>query len=148
MWRGSRGILIRVALHVDVVDSTWVGAAPELVAPYVADRSHWGRWWPDLTLELTEDRGVKGIRWAARTTGAAGRMEVWLQPELDGTVAHYFLALEQTSGAGSQPDGRGLAEHYRMRAKSIFWAIGDLLEPARAHRLRAEPAPAERPFVL
>ncbi len=133
--------------HVDVVDETWIGVPPSSVAPYLQDRRNWARWWPELELELIEDRGEKGVRWTARTKEAAGRMEVWLQPDREGTVAHYFVALELLA-SGRAADGRELARHFRVRDKAVFWALGDHLDPARAQRLVAPRSPQDKPFVL
>ncbi len=69
-------------------------AAPgELVAQAFASPERWRRWWPDLNLTVTEDRGEKGIRWAVRG-GVLGTMELWLEPVLDGVIVHYFLHAE------------------------------------------------------
>lgn len=148
--------------HIDVVDQSWIGAPAAVVAPYLRDRRNWARWWPELELDLDEDRGDKGLRWRARARTATGRMEVWLQPDQDGTVAHYFLALtardpsapgRQTpdpGAAGSLDAGEAeaLARHFRARAKSVFWALGDRLEPARLDRLVAPRGLQHKPFVL
>ena len=75
---------------LDVVDETFLAAAPGRVAAAMAEPSRWRRWWPDLQLHLHDDRGPAGLRW--QVTGATtGSMEVWLEPVLDGTVLHYFL---------------------------------------------------------
>ena len=126
---------------VDVVDSTWFGAAPATVAALIADPGNWRRWWPDLTLEVDEWRTDKGVRWlvpAVRGTGEglAGSAEIWLEPMFDGVVAHFFLRLDP-------PPGRRLSERrrkrivldVRRRTKSAFWALADELDPERVARL-------------
>ena len=73
-------------------------------------RSSWRRWWPDLRLQVVEDRADKGIRWAV--TGAlTGTMEIWLEPSLDGVVLHYFLHAEPTGVAAWQLAKLNLGEN-------------------------------------
>ena len=76
---------------VDIADETYVARPPAALAAEVADPSSWARWWPDLDVRLTRDRGVKGAQWSVR--GAlAGSMEIWLEPVGDdGVVLHWFL---------------------------------------------------------
>jgi hypothetical protein len=126
--------------EVDVVDSTWIGAAHPAVAAAVADPLNWRRWWPGLDLVVSEARGLKGVRWIVRPgrDRTRGTMEIWLEPAFDGVVLHYFLRLESTDG---QPVGRGrrqrLAHAHRTRAKRAFWALADQLDPARTARVSA-----------
>jgi hypothetical protein len=75
---------------VDIADETYVACPPAALTAAVADPSSWARWWPDLDLRITRDRGVKGVQWSVR--GAlAGSMEIWLEPVGDGVVLHWFL---------------------------------------------------------
>jgi len=128
--------------QVDVVDETWIGADPDRVAARVADPASWRRWWPDLELAVDELRGAEGVRWFVRGR-AAGSMEIWLQPDLDGVRLHYFLRLDP-------PDGRRLAPRqadrevftYRRRAKQVFWALKDELEGR--HQPRRERSETRR----
>lgn len=95
---------------IQVADQTFVAAPGERVAQAFASPERWRRWWPDLNLTITEDRGEKGIRWAVRG-GVVGTMELWLEPALDGVVVHYFLHAEP-SGSGeiaSQQHARRVA---------------------------------------
>ena len=78
---------------IQVADQTFVAAPAQRVAAALAGPSRWREWWPDLDLEVREDRADKGIRW--RVAGAAtGTMEVWLEPALDGVIVHYFMHAE------------------------------------------------------
>ena len=122
---------------VDVVDSTWIGARPATVAAVVAEPSNWRRWWPDLLLEVDEWRGDKGVRWTVRAPkhGAAGTMEVWLEPAADGVVAHYFLRLDGAGGPLSRRRRERCADRHRRRVKQVFWALGDRLDPGRLARV-------------
>lgn len=80
---------------VQIADETFVAADPETVGRLVADRESWRRWFPDLILDLVEDRAEKGVRWTVAGP-LTGTMEVWLEPTLDGVVLHYFLHAEPT----------------------------------------------------
>ncbi|MGK8505471.1 polyketide cyclase / dehydrase and lipid transport [Nocardia asiatica] len=78
---------------IQVADQTFVAAPGAAVADLLAGPNQWRRWWPDLVLEVREERGEKGIRWSV--AGAlTGTMEVWLEPSLDGVILHYFLHAE------------------------------------------------------
>lgn len=78
---------------IQVADQTFVAASGAAVADLLAGPNQWRRWWPDLDLEVRENRGEKGIRWSV--SGAlTGTMEVWLEPSLDGVILHYFLHAE------------------------------------------------------
>lgn len=127
---------------IDIVDSTWICGRPAAVAMAISDPSNWPLWWPDLDLAANELRGDKGVRWTVRRTdrGWAGSMEVWLQPVLDGVVAHYFLRLDPPSGTRMRP-GRLAREtdRHRRRAKQVFWALADRVDPGRIARISTPP---------
>ena len=126
---------------IQVADQTFVAAAPEYVAAAVGQRSRWRTWWPDLTLDVREDRGEKGIRWSV--AGALeGTMEVWLEPALDGVILHYFLHAEPD--AGGSPT-RNLAEANRLRrvaGKQMSFGVKAAVERGRRPGDPAVTAPA------
>ena len=115
---------------VDIVDETFVVAAPKVVATAFADPASWRRLWPDLRLEVYLDRGVQGLRWTVR--GALiGTMEVWLEPMLDGTLLHYFLRADLPG----TPDPRRAERERRDRqlaTKRITLGLKMALERGRA----------------
>ena len=124
---------------IQVADQTFITAAPADVGFAVADPANWRRWWPDLWLEVTEDRGEVGVRWAV--TGAlTGTMEVWLQPMLDGVLLHYFLHAEPAGAAAWQLSRMNLAKlnhRRRVAGKSMAFEL-------KAHLERFRPVGAGR----
>jgi hypothetical protein len=123
---------------IDIVDSTWICATPTVVAAAVSEAANWRRWWPDLELTVDEWRGVKGMRWLVRapSDSAAGSMEVWLEPDHDGVVAHYFLRLDALDGRPMSPRARDrITDRRRRHVKQVLWALADQLDPGRTARV-------------
>lgn len=118
---------------IQIADQTYVAADGARVGAAIADPSKWRRWWPDLRLEVTEDRADKGMRWAV--TGAlTGAMEIWLEPSMDGVVLHYFLHAEPTAAAAWQLARMNLAKithRRRVAAKKMAFEVKTTLEQAR-----------------
>ncbi|BCK57085.1 polyketide cyclase / dehydrase and lipid transport [Nocardia wallacei] len=117
---------------VQVADQTFVAAPGTAVAEVLSDRGRWRLWWPDLTLDVREDRGDKGIRWTVAGP-MDGTMEVWLEPCLDGVILHYFLHAEP--GDASRLSARDLAALNRARrvaGKKMSFEIKARLEAGRA----------------
>jgi len=116
---------------IQVADQTFVVASGAAVAEVLADRGRWRRWWPDLQLEVREDRGDKGIRWLV-SGPLTGTMEVWLEPALDGVILHYFLHAEPEPPQNLSP--RALAALNRARrvaGKKMSFELKALLEAGR-----------------
>lgn len=131
--------MVGAVSEIEVVDSTWIGTPASRVAAAVAEPANWPRWWPELVVRVVEPRGEKGVRWAVGPSErgtVAGSMEVWLEPQLDGVLAHFLLRLD---GTDSHPLGRRrvrrLSEKYRVRAKDVFWGLGNQLDPGRLARI-------------
>jgi hypothetical protein len=126
---------------IDIVDSTWFAARPAALAAIVAEPANWRRWWPDLSLEVDEWRGNKGVRWLVPAVdglgaGLAGTAEVWLEPMFDGVVAHFFLRLDPPPRKTlSRRRQQRISDAYRRRTKRAFWALADQLDPGRMTRL-------------
>jgi hypothetical protein len=118
--------------QVDVIDETFLVAAPEVVGALLRDPDRCRRWWPDLRLSVFADRGAEGVRWNVR--GAlVGSMEVWLEAFGDGVIAHYYLRADPA--AGPYDDARRAVRevHRRQRhTKRVFWRLKDELEAGRA----------------
>jgi hypothetical protein len=118
---------------IQIADETFVCADPLEVGRAVADPSNWRRWWPDLRLNVVEDRGPMGHRWTV--TGAlTGTMEIWLEAVLDGVILHYFLHAEP-SGATARELARmnvAKANHRRRVAgKKMAFEVKRKLEEKR-----------------
>ncbi len=118
---------------IQIADQTYVAADGARVGVAVSDQSSWQRWWPDLRLQVVEDRADKGIRWAV--TGAlTGTMEIWLEPSLDGVVLHYFLHAEPTGVAAAQLAKLNLAKmthRRRVAGKKMAFEVKTTLERSR-----------------
>ncbi|NLU82892.1 polyketide cyclase / dehydrase and lipid transport [Rhodococcus sp. HNM0569] len=117
---------------IQVADQAFVASPPERVAAVVSPRARWRRWWPDLRIDVREDRGDKGIRWVVDGP-LTGTMEVWLEPVLDGTVIHYFLHAEPGAGAPSDPDTlAAVTRTRRVQGKTMSFDVKRELEGGRA----------------
>ncbi|QLY33594.1 polyketide cyclase / dehydrase and lipid transport [Nocardia huaxiensis] len=126
---------------IQVADQTFVAAPGSAVGEVLADRARWRQWWPDLQLQVREDRGDKGIRWTV--TGALdGTMEVWLESMLDGVILHYFLHAEPKGGVEGMSIRDLMAANRvrRVAGKKMSFEIKARLEAGRP----AGVAPAAR----
>ncbi|MQA27819.1 MAG: polyketide cyclase / dehydrase and lipid transport [Micromonosporaceae bacterium] len=116
--------------QIDLVEETFVAAAPEAVRGRLATLEFARRLWPDLRLRVTQDRGAKGLRHAV-SGDFTGTAEVWLEDWADGVIVHVYLRVDPTGAAWSPR--RALRElHRRQRAlKSVLWAVKDEHEGGR-----------------
>ncbi len=126
---------------IDLIDETFIAAAPSVVAAVVHDQARWQQWWPDLTLTVFMDRGDSGIRWSARGS-AVGSCELWLEAAQGGVIVHHYLRLDpvdrRTGQIQAEPlDAAGWRRAARLRAararrwKLQVWALKDELEAGR-----------------
>lgn len=139
--RPNCATLVRVP-EVDVVDDTWIGVPPQVLARVVADPANWRVWWPELTVTVQEKRGVKGMRWqvpTGRSGAIAGSMEIWLEPADDGTVVHFFARFDGARRALTRRDRSRLQHEYRVRMKRVLFAVADQVDPGRLARLAGPP---------
>jgi hypothetical protein len=118
---------------IQVADQTFVAADPAAVGRAVSDAASWRRWWPDLRLDVVQDRHDKGIRWTV--AGAlTGTMEVWLEPMLDGVILNYFLHAEPAGAAAWQLARMNLAKsthQRRVAGKRMAFEVKMALERTR-----------------
>ena len=99
----------------------------------MGDRAGWRRWFPDLALQVVEDRADKGVRWTVAGP-LTGTMEVWLEPVLDGVVLHYFLHAEPSGAAVRQPgnvDLPAMTHQRRVAGKRMAFEVKNTLEAGR-----------------
>lgn len=124
--------------RIDIVDQTWIAVPPRVAADLVSRDQRWRGWWPDVDLQVSERRGVQGMRWAVRRVrrgpAATGTMEIWLQPADDGVVLHYFLRLDLPGGRPRR--ARRAGERHRRHGRRTAWQIKDELEAAHADQPR------------
>jgi hypothetical protein len=112
---------------VDLIDETYVVAAPDVLAAAVHDPRRWSDWWPEQVLTVFMDRGVHGIRWSV--TGAmSGSAELWLEPVGDGVLVHYYLRVEPVRPV-RLPDR--LRRRHALAWKRSVNALKDELEAGR-----------------
>jgi hypothetical protein len=130
---------------VDLVDETYVVAAPDAVAAAVHDRARWRDWWPDLELTVFMDRGLAGIRWSA-TGPLVGSSELWLEPVGDGVLVHYYLRVDPGGALrpGRSPDR--WADRIRRR-HALAWkrSVNALKDELEVGRRPGEPRVAAAP---
>jgi hypothetical protein len=112
---------------VDIADQTFIAASPQAVAAVVAESRRWLQWWPDLRLELTRDRGLKGLQWILTGT-ITGTAEIYLEPWHDGTLVHCFLRLRLPAGS-TRPER--IANRRTLAWKRTVTALKDDLEAGR-----------------
>ena len=129
---------------IDLVDETFVVAAPADVAAVVHDPARWARWWPDLALTVFMDRGDAGIRWSVAGPWL-GSCEVWLEPYGDGVVLHHYLRVDPAPATTRAPNRPHQVARLRARRaqdwKRHAWALKDELERGRpAGEDRVPPA--------
>ena len=118
---------------IQIADQTFVAAAPERIGAAVGEPSNWRRWWPDLCLQVVEERGEKGIRWTVAGP-LTGTMEIWLEPMLDGAVLHYFLHAEPAGISAGRLAGTDLAKlnhRRRVAGKKMAFEVKTTLEQNR-----------------
>jgi hypothetical protein len=118
---------------IQIADETFVEADPAEIGRAVSDPVSWRRWWPDLLLQVRENRGERGIRWTV--AGAlTGTMEIWLEPMADGALLHYFLHAEPAGAAAWQLARMNLAKmnhRRRVAGKRMAFEVKTRLEQSR-----------------
>ena len=122
-------------VQIHLIDESWIAAPAATVAAVVADEQNWTRWWPDLVLTVSRDRGVKGMQWTARSTALRpplrGSAEIWLEPFAEGVIVHHYLRLDPVDGARlSRRRAAAIERRLARHAKQAFWPVKDSLERA------------------
>ncbi len=125
---------------IQVADVAFVAAGPGRVAAALAGERRWRRWFPDLLLSITDDRGKRGLRW--KVEGAlTGTSEMWIEPALDGVLLHYFLHAEPLRPMAPEE----VAAQTRDRRLSGRSAMLDAKFTAEQGRALGEPALSDEP---
>lgn len=107
---------------MDIIDETFIAAAPTRLAPIVKDPRNHAIWWPHLGLRLVRDRGAKGAQWEV-SGQISGSLEIWLEPFWQGAVLHHYLRGVATPGAPPR-----LASRHVARWKPAVTTLKDVLE--------------------
>ncbi|MGS2810017.1 polyketide cyclase / dehydrase and lipid transport [Nocardia sp. MW-W600-9] len=116
---------------IQVADQTFLAAPPAAIADVLSATNNWRRWWPDLRLDVREDRGDKGIRWTVAGP-LDGTMEVWLEAVPEGAILHYFLHAEPTVAKPLTPRALTAANRARRVAgKHMSFELKARLEAGR-----------------
>ncbi|TDZ79767.1 hypothetical protein DE4585_03515 [Mycobacteroides salmoniphilum] len=118
---------------IQVADQTFIAADPADIGRAISNPADWRRWWPDLQLNVVEERGEKGIRWTV-AGAVTGTMEVWLEPALDGAILHYFLHAEPSGVSAAQAAKLNLAKlnhARRIAGKRFAFGVKQRLEASR-----------------
>ncbi|EFV14376.1 hypothetical protein [Segniliparus rugosus] len=124
---------------VQIADQTFVAASPASVGQGLEDQSRWLRWWPELDLKVREARGEKGVRWLV-SGQVQGTMEVWLKPELDGTLLHFFLHGEPAAPLRPR-ELRRLVRRLRLAGKAMSFELKDRYEAGKPPGHAPAPEP-------
>ena len=114
--------------RIDIVDETFIRAAPQVVRDSLDDEGWTAQIWPHLTRAVTRDRGVKGVRWSV-TGQVVGEMEVWLEPFRDGVVVHHYVR-----GTRGPRAPRDVATRHTLRWKRAVHELKDRLEGGTSSR--------------
>jgi hypothetical protein len=126
---------------IQVADETFVAADGAIVGAAIADLARWRRWWPDLQLQVIEDRADKGMRWTVAGP-LTGTMEVWLEPVMDGVTLHYFLHAEPSGVAAwelAKMDLAKMTHRRRVAGKKMAFEIKTELEAQRPVGVAPQP---------
>lgn len=118
---------------IQVADQTFIAADPVDIGRAISNPADWRRWWPDLQLNVVEERGEKGIRWTVAGP-LTGTMEVWLEPALDGAILHYFMHAEPSAVSAAQAAKLNLVQlnhARRVAGKRFAFGIKQQLEAGR-----------------
>ena len=113
---------------LDLIDDTYAGCSPEILAPLVLDVSLVTELWPDWRVSVTESRGLEGVRW--RVEGPVdGSAEIWIEPYRDaGAVLHVYVRVDPVGEAWSPRSVRRRTERLRRRIKAVMWRLADRAE--------------------
>jgi hypothetical protein len=110
--------------RVDIVDETFIDAAPSVLAQVFTDPRNVATVWPHVNARILVDRGPLGAIWAVEGV-LAGEFEVWIEPWWDGAIVHHYVRASTTERA------RAVELAHVRRWKRFVTAVKDALEPHR-----------------
>lgn len=129
--------------QVDLIDETFIVAAPAEVAYAIRDRGFWAQLWPGLALTVSQNRGEKGIRWSCAAP-LAGSAEVWLEPSDDGVIVHCYLRVDPPPDWSARMLRRE-SRRRELQVKRVMFALKDRLEGDRPPGVGRSSSPGDLP---
>ena len=121
---------------LNVADDTFIVGDPRVVARLVNDPIRHQLWWPQLSLNVSRDRGRVGVEWTVNGVWAgqswAGSMEMWLEPVLDGVVLHHYVRLDPVGRSLTDKQVAALNVTYATDWKRHVFALKDAVESTRS----------------
>lgn len=105
----------------DVAAAAHLAVPPPQARALLVRTGLWEHCWPGLVLDVSEDRGPKGVRWTVE--GALrGSAEVWLEPWRASCVAHVYLRGEGGPRTASSSSTRTVGTYGERTRRLLFWA--------------------------
>ena len=110
---------------MDLTAEAFIAVTPDRARTTLAVGSFWEAFWPGLVLDVTQDRGLRGVRWSVsgRLSGSA---EVWLEPWREAVVVHVYLRAPDRRRADR------LLRRYDQAMREALFLAKDRLEGTRA----------------
>ncbi len=125
--------------QIDVVEETYVSAAPAAVRHRFRQPDVPAALWPDLAVTVTADRGPEGRHYAV--AGAlAGTAELWLEEFGDGVLVHAYLRADPPGAAWPAGRAARVRRRWQRGMKAVMWRLKDELEAGRPPGEPATPA--------
>jgi len=128
---------------VDLIDETFIVAAPAGIADALHEPALWRKLWRNLELVVFQDRGPHGLRFTV--TGAlVGTNEFWVEPYADGAVVHYYCRCDVTRrGSATEPVTGAPRQLLRISQRALRQHA--LATKAGLNRLKDELESGRRP---
>lgn len=112
---------------VDIHDETFVAADASALRARIVEAGLVDRWFPELSTRVFMDRGDKGVRWSV-SGELDGSLEVWLEDVPRGTLVHWFVRADPSSGR----EARRIRDRYVDTLNAGMFALKDSAEESAA----------------